>query len=85
MKNFKLANFAKIEDFGVEYYLNLFQINNFCLFQFFVSLPTYSSCPGISIDAGYTCLLGLNVDLIKLHFSVDIATWQSRNLNYFNS
>lgn len=77
MKYFQLAKFTYKEDFGHDFYLQLFLTDHWALFQASVSWNDYPSWPYAQIKTGGGCIL--NFMFWVYRFSLDVGfierTW----------
>lgn len=77
MKFFQIAKFAHREDFGHEFYLQLFFTDRWALFQGSVSWNDFPGWPYLQIKSGTGSLLSVLFWAYKLGFDVGFIerTW----------
>jgi hypothetical protein len=79
----KLISFKHREDYGHEWYVQVFHNKRWTLFQASVSWNDYPSWPFFQVRMGMGSLLSLMVCVYKLGFDVDVFsnTWNFEYLN----
>ena len=74
----KLITFKRREDFGVEFYVQVLNVNNWSLLQASVSWNDYPSCPYVQIKSGSGSTLSIIFWCYKFGFDIGILerTWR---------
>jgi hypothetical protein len=81
----KLIDYAAFNDYGKEYYLNIFQIKRFCLLQFNFEINRHSGTSGLLVNIGHQSLFGFDLHIVKLSFSFDFIVWSCRDLDTYRN
>lgn len=78
MKYFQLAKFTHREDFGHDFYLQVFFTDEWALFQASVSWNDYPSWPYIQIKSGCGSLISAMFWVYRLGFDIGFLerTWK---------
>lgn len=76
----KLIDYLFVDDFGKEYYLNILQIKRLCLLQFNIDLNEYANSTGLLVNVGHSSLFGFDLTIWRYSVSVDVLSWNCRNL-----
>ena len=74
----KLITFKRREDFGVEFYVQVLNVNNWSLLQASVSWNDYPSWPYVQIKSGSGSTLSIIFWCYKFGFDIGILerTWR---------
>ena len=79
----KVIDWLVHEDYGKNFFLNIFQYKRLCVFQLMLDFPEFSGSSGIVVSLGHSSLFGISIHIPKFGFSFDILTWKARQLDYW--
>lgn len=81
----KLVDVHYQEDYGHEWYLNLFCTRKLNLFQFELGWSKYQCSPLILMNIFGESLFGFSISFYKVHLSFDVVAYHPRHLNEFRN